>query len=85
MKPQQTQLTLARAQKDYLTSMPPEVLFKIISYLLSSSWGLPLVKAYHNLRLYIRQIAAQKPLRKKTLFFWDMHSTLTQDNANMDG
>ena len=59
MKPQQAQLTLATAEKDYLTSMPPEVLFKIISYLPSSSWVLPLVKVCHSLRQYVKQNAAR--------------------------
>ena len=56
---QQTQLIATRAEKDYLTSMPAEILFNIISYLPSSSWVLPLVKVCHRLRRYVRQNRAQ--------------------------
>jgi F-box domain len=59
MNSQQTQITAARAGKDYLTSMPPEILFNIISHLPSSSWVLPLVKVCHRLRQYMKKNAAQ--------------------------
>lgn len=58
MESPQTQRTVARAEKDHLTSMPAEILFNIICYLPSSNWILPLVKVCHRLRQYVKQNAA---------------------------
>jgi len=59
MDPQSLQLIAVVSEKDYLTSMRPEILFEIISHLPSSSWVLPLVKVCHSLRQHIRQNTAQ--------------------------
>ena len=59
MNSQQTQLIASTTAKDYLTSLPLEILFNIISHLPSSSEVLPLVKVCHRLRQYIRHNAAQ--------------------------